>query len=86
MLAEKKISKKDLWFGKDFPEKLITIPEFYIIVFLTLGAFIFSVYFLLRFIKSNEIIFLILSVILFALVLIEIFFGVFKKKRFFVDW
>ena len=45
MLAEKKISKKDLWFGKDFWLDLITSPAVYLLTFPIFLALIISIYF-----------------------------------------
>ena len=84
-MPTKKISKKELWFGENFFLKS-SAPDFApIILFPTFGAFILSAYFLFRFIKFNENLSFALAIVLLAFVLIEVFFRIFKKKRFFVE-
>ena len=79
MLAEKKISKKDLWFGKDFWLDLITSPAAYLLTFPIFLALIISIYFFLDFIKFNERLSLVIAVILLAFVIVEVLFRIFKN-------
>ena len=84
MLAEKKISKKDLWFGKDFWLDLITSPAAYLLTFPIFLALIISIYFFLDFIKFNERLSLVIAIILLAFVIVEVLFRIFKKQRFWI--
>ena len=86
MPTKKKISKRDLWLGDNFWRDLFMSPIVYLLTFPTFLALIISIYFFIDFIKFKEKFSLFVSIIFLIFVLVEIFYRIFKKKRFFVDW